>query len=526
MLNSSKKNQKSQSVSLTKGFFSKKLLPSSISNKNKKTSHSSQKPLSSKSAGRPARKTQPVKASLLNFAFDLSLSSDIPSFLLSLKSHLPKRSQSGEILLFYECELLGLRRAYLKKTGFHEESAKMKCPDIKTLRLSKTRENVYLTKELGRPFSNILIIPLFFHHSFLFIEWNSDLTEGIDFFKQSQTFLKLHFERIYQSYHLNREAYLWTQLFSHWKEPIAILQGTQVLKSNSSFKDIFLEKKEDIKKQSFSGSLKVKERTYQLFYHPLKENKALFYAQDMSKYFSLKEQLFQAEKMLDLFRLGQNMAHQLNNPLTGVRAMTQILSQSPRLKSFQKEFQELEKAIDRSHRIIQSFLSFSETGKEFKSCDLNQVIEDSLPLLKSMIKKVSLVKVLYKGELKVKGEFALFQQIIYNLILNACQALLEDEENLKPQLKILTDKISEDQVRMRIIDNGTGIPKENLDKIFRPLWTSRKNGTGFGLGITKKIVKKCGGSISVISEEGKQTCFIVSLPLYCPETLLEIIDSS
>ena len=196
------------------------------------------------------------------------------------------------------------------------------------------------------------------------------------------------------------------------------------------------------------------------------------------------------------------------------------------MEKFKEEFQELEKAIDRSHRIIQSFLSFSEVGKGFKSCDLNQAIEDSLLLLKSMTKQISLEKNLYPGELKVKGDFALFQQITYNLILNACQALLEDEGNLKPQLRIVTDKISGDRVRMRVIDNGKGIPEENLEQIFKPLWTSRKNGTGFGLGITKKIVKKCGGDISVSSQERKQTCFTVRLPLYCPENLLEIIDSN
>ena len=126
----------------------------------------------------------------------------------------------------------------------------------------------------------------------------------------------------------------------------------------------------------------------------------------------------------------------------------------------------------------------------------------------------------------MKGSFALFQQITYNLILNSCQSLLEDEENFSPELTILTDKLSGDFVRMRIIDNGKGIPKENLDKIFRPLWTGRKNGTGFGLGITEKIIKKYGGDISVSSQERKRTCFTVKLPLYCPETLLEIIDSA
>ena len=468
----------------------------------------------------------PTKKSLFKFAFELSLNQDISSFLLTLRNQFPKKNQVGEIILFYQCKLLGLRRAYLKKNNFHEEMAQLKWSEIKSLRYSKNRENLWLAREIGRPISKSLVIPLSFRQALLFVELPSQLKSWLDFFEHRVSHLRMNFERVYESQYLNREAYFWTQLFSCWKEPMAVLKDFQVLKSNSSFKKVFLDQEEKLKKKKFSGSLKVKNKTYQLFYHPLKETQALFYAHDISKYFSLKEQWFQAEKMLDLFKLGQNMAHQLNNPLTGVRAMTQILNHSPKLKNFKKELWELEKAIHRSHQIIKSFLSFSEIGKDFKSCDLNQVIEDSLPLLKSMTKRIFLVKNLYQGELKVKGSFALFQQVTYNLILNACQALLEDEKNSNPELTILTDKLSGDFVRMRIIDNGKGIPQENLDKIFRPLWTSRKNGTGFGLGITEKIIKKYGGGISVSSQERKRTCFTVKLPLYCPETLLEIIDSA
>jgi len=464
----------------------------------------------------------PFKAS---FAFELSLNQDIPSFLLSLKKQYPK-NQIGEIILFYKCELLGLRRAYLKNNCFYEEQAQSPWQEIKSLRYSKNKDNTYLARELGRPVSQCLMIPLSFSQALLVIELSSSLKESFDFFNEKLSHLKSHFERIYESQYLNREACFWSQLFSCWKEPMALLKDFQILKSNSSFKKVFAGQEGDLKKKSFSGSVKLNQKTYQLFYHKLKESEALFYAQDMSKYFSLKEQWFQSEKMLDLFKLGQNMAHQLNNPLTGVRAMTQILSQNPKLKNFEKELEELEKAIHRSHQIIQSFLSFSEKGKDFKSCDLNQVIEDSLPLLKSMTKHIFLVKNLYQGELKVKGNFALFQQISYNLILNACQSLLEDESNLKPKLIILTDKLPGDFVRMRIIDNGKGIPQDNLDKIFKPLWTSRKKGTGFGLGITKKIIQKYGGSIYVSSRQRKRTCFTVKLPLHCPENLLEIIDSA
>ena len=277
-----------------------------------------------------------AKKSLFKFAFELSLNQDVFSFLLTLRNQFSKKNQVGEIILFYHCELLGLRRAYLKKNNFHEETAQLKWPEIKSLRYSTNRENLCLAGEIGRPISKSLLIPLSFRQALLFVELPSQLKSWLDFFEHRVSHLKMNFERVYESQYLNREAYFWTQLFSFWKEPMAILKDFQVLKSNSSFKKVFLDQEEELKKKKFSGSLKAKNKTYQLFYHPLKETQALFYAQDMSKYFSLKEQWFQSEKMLDLFKLGQNMAHQLNNPLTGVRAMTQILNQNPKLKILKK----------------------------------------------------------------------------------------------------------------------------------------------------------------------------------------------
>jgi len=491
-----------------------------------------------------------IPCSKKQFIFELSLSQSIKSFLSVLKEQCPKKNQSGEMVLFYACELWGLRKAYLKKNHFYEEQAQSSWQNLKwqnsNLRYSKKRDKDHLARELGRPVSHCLMMSLGFRKAFLVMDWSLPEEQGVEFFESKLSCLKKQFERVYEIEYLNREACFWTRLFSEWKEPMAILKDFQILKSNHSFKDLFLNEIEGLEKSQFRGSLKLpkattklgcleksqfrgslklKDKIYELFYHELRDKQALFYAQDMSKYVALREQWFQSEKMLDLFKLGQNMAHQLNNPLTGVRAMTQILSQKPKLKTFEREWKELEKAIDRSQQIIKSFLSFSERSKNFRSCDLNQVIGDSLPLLKSMTKRISLVKKLHAGELRVKGSLALFQQIVYNLMLNACQSLLEDEQNIKPELILLTEKLSGDCVCMKVIDNGKGIPQNNLDKIFKPLWTSRKNGTGFGLGITKKIVQKYGGTISVSSKTGR-TCFTVTLPLHCPENLLEMIDSA
>ena len=463
---------------------------------------------------------------LISFCCDLSLTTELKSFLLTVENYIPGKLKSGELLLFYQCKFLGLRRAYIKKTNFYEQSARSKWPETSSIRLSNSKENRYLSWELGRPFFNALIIPLPNFKAVFFLELGEErcLKELIDFFQYRKAILELNFQRIYKNSLFNRGSYLWNQLFFHWVEPLALLKDFKILQTNLSFQKAISKNQEFFKKKQLSKCIKVKNKTYQLFYYSLNESLGILYAQDMTRCFFLKGQLFQTEKMLDLFKLGKNMAHQLNNPLTGVKAMTQILRRNPKLKHFQTEFQELEKAIERSGKIIQNFLSFSEIGKGFKSCDLNQVIQATLPLLKSMTKQIKLKKALSKEPLKVKGDFALFQQIIYNLVLNGCQALMEDSQNPQPTLTIVTDKISEDKICLKIKDNGIGIPADHLDKIFQAFWTSKKDGTGFGLGVTKKIVEKHKGEIFVSSREKGQTCFTVMLPSYCPETLLDMID--
>ena len=84
---------------------------------------------------------------------------EIKDFLLSLKAHLPKKFKTGETLLFYESEMLGLRRAYVKNHLFYEESAKNPWPPAKTIALNKARQSLYLASEFGKPFPKLLPFP-------------------------------------------------------------------------------------------------------------------------------------------------------------------------------------------------------------------------------------------------------------------------------------------------------------------------------------------------------------------------------
>ena len=467
---------------------------------------------------KPAFFPQEISSSFIRFCESLSSSVELKDFLLNLKAQIPKKFGTGELILFYESEPLGLRRAYVKNFIFYEQSARNLWPAVKNIRLSSIKENLYLAEEFGRPFFKTLMIPVAFSQSkaLLILELNKErfIKTLFDFFEERKTILELVFKRVSLNAHFNRVSYLWSQLFSHWWEPLAILKDSQVLLENSSFKKHFSFSKNFLKEKRFSGFLEQGEKTYQLHYYPLKKSMGVLYCQDMTKYFALKEQLFQIKKMSLLSNLGQNMAHQLNNPLTGVKAMTQVLRSRPDLEKFKEEFEELEKAIHRSQKIIESFLSFSAQNSQLKSCNINQILKDTLLLLKKAVRVVRLKTDFCLENLEIKADYALLQQAFYNLILNACEALEEDKGNKNPEIQISVYPVSEKEVCLKIKDNGIGIEQENLKKIFQPFWTSKKKGTGFGLGVTKKIVQQFNGKIFISSQKNQFTCFTLIFPCY------------
>ncbi|MCY4321073.1 MAG: ATP-binding protein [Bdellovibrionaceae bacterium] len=459
-----------------------------------------------------------VDKSFIKLCEKLLSSVDVSDFLLNLQKQISKKYKTRELILFYKSEQLGLRRAYVKNGLFYESLAKESWPLVKKLRLSSPQENLYLAKEFGRPFFTSLMIPLdtLDLKSLLILEIYSEklLKSLISFFEERKDILEISFKRACLNTHFSRISYLWSQLFVCWREPLVILNDFQVLLGNDSFKKNFSNSIKSFKKAVRLSVLKQKEKTYKLRYYPLKNSKGILYCQDMTRSFILKEQLFQSEKKSLLFHLGQNMAHQLNNPLTGVKGMSQILKEKPILRQFKEEFIELEKAIKRSQKIIESFLSFSQKNEKLTKCDVNCIIQDTLPLLKKSTQGIKLDIKFCKEKLLIRGNFALLQQVFYNLILNASQALAEDKKNKNPLIQIRSYFISEDEICVKIKDNGIGIQSENLEKIFKAFWTNKKRGTGFGLSVAKKIIQKNHGKIFISSKKNHFTCFTLIFPRY------------
>lgn len=468
-----------------------------------------------------------VDRSFVKFCEKMGSVFEIRDFLLTLKAQIPKRFKTGELLFFYESEQLGLRRAYVRNSVFYEESAQNLWPSVKKISFSFEEQNLYLAREFGRAFFKSLVIP--FHScqseigALLFVEirsWGQTEKALMDFFQKRELILRLIFKRVFLNTRFSRISYLWSQLFTHWWEPLAILQNFQVVLLNNVFKKNLPLSADFFKQKNLPEKLEIEGKTYCPHYYPISQFKnskpiGVLYCQDMTKHFHLKEQLFQSEKMASLYELGKNMAHQLNNPLTGVHSMAQILCRNPEMADFREDLLEVEKAVQRSYKIIENLLFFSQLQEKQKICNLNKAVSAVLPLLKGAIRGLKVEINLFEESVDVKGDLSILQQVAYNLILNSCQALQGHVNKERPCIQISTNKISKTQAALKIRDNGPGIAPYNMEKIFQPFWTNKKKGqgTGFGLGIARKFVQQFGGEIFVSSKEGEFACFTVVLPL-------------
>ena len=474
-----------------------------------------------------------ISRSLVSFSEKICKVSSVEEILLFLNANIPKKLKRGEIIFFYESRQFGLRRAYVREGVFYEEVAQKTWPLVSDIKYSCREEMVYLAQEMGRPFFKAMMIPFSQldqsalnsqSYPVLFVEilHTSKKESGLkEYFYEIREILDLILNRILLNTSASRISYLWSHVFGKWGEPLAILKNSQVIKSNHPFDQLLkcypnlLDLKEE------QGLFNVNKKIYQIHYYPISQLRDLkdigiFYCQDMTEHYFLKEKFFQSEKMSAFYELGRNISHELNNPLTGIRSMAQILSQDKNLKEFHEPFKEVENATACSQKIIENLLTFSEQKKQKSSyCYLNKVVKDTLPLVKSMTSGISVQLDASSEDIEVVGSVSALQQVVYNLIINACQALKEFKQQKNPTLIIRIEKTADNQSCLEIKDNGPGIQKEHLEKIFQPLWTTKKQGegTGLGLGIARQIINQYGGNIQMVSEPYKFTCFSIYLPL-------------
>ncbi|MEM7447732.1 MAG: ATP-binding protein [Myxococcota bacterium] len=239
--------------------------------------------------------------------------------------------------------------------------------------------------------------------------------------------------------------------------------------------------------------------------------------QDMTEVRELEEQIVQAEKLATLGQLAAGVVHELNNPLTSITVYGEYLKQKYlRLGLEAKDAEKLDRIVQSANRILRftrDLVTYARPSVE-EPCRLsihdalNQAIVFCEHILDEFGARIE--KRYCSGEDVVFGVKSPLHQVFINLITNACHAMPEGAGHL-----VVATERTETQVVVRIIDNGSGIPRDIQDRIFEPFFTTKGQGvgTGLGLSIVRNILNQQGASISVRSELGEGTSFSIRLPL-------------
>lgn len=240
---------------------------------------------------------------------------------------------------------------------------------------------------------------------------------------------------------------------------------------------------------------------------------------NMTNVLKLQEEILRMDRLVSLGELSSGIAHEIRNPLAGIKTTAQALGEEMEQDDPKREYlNRITKEIDRLNDLLKTFFSFAKPQKlNPVVCNIRDIVNEIIPLL---IKDIAIRGINFTEEYardlpKVRVDFSQMHQVFLNLFLNAIQAMPNGGE-----LKIKAEPIAlaplvnpgKDYVRISISDTGKGIPTNGINKIFDPFFTTRSKGIGLGLSITYQIIKKHGGSIKVESKADKGTTFILTLP--------------
>jgi two-component system, NtrC family, sensor kinase len=241
-------------------------------------------------------------------------------------------------------------------------------------------------------------------------------------------------------------------------------------------------------------------------------------AKDISNEKLLQQQLIQSEKLSAIGELISGIAHELNNPLTGVMGYSQLLQLRKDLDERAKEnLLKINNLALRCQKIVQNLLSFARKQKPERTLsDINEILEKTVEL-RSYELQVNNIEISRELDCKLPKTIAdahQLQQVFLNLLTNAEQAMLEAQSKGRLIIRTRSDA-SNARIIVEIIDDGPGIPESHLTRIFDPFFTTKEvgKGTGLGLSLSYGIIKEHGGNIYARSQLGEGSTFVIELPI-------------
>jgi signal transduction histidine kinase len=231
-------------------------------------------------------------------------------------------------------------------------------------------------------------------------------------------------------------------------------------------------------------------------------------ALERSQFFSI---LVQTEKMAALGTLTASLAHELNNPLTVISGLAELLQEEPMSQGL---FKELADATDRCHSLIRNITNWSRLAKSpSEELEIGDVVSSTMPLIRCELKRagVQLQLALDPDLPSVRAHETQLSQVLVNLISNSIHALKGHSD---PRISLMVTANQSD-LFIRVNDNGPGIPSANLARIFDPFFTTKPKGegTGLGLSVSRDILSRYGGTLEARNLPSGGAQLLVQLPI-------------
>jgi signal transduction histidine kinase len=227
----------------------------------------------------------------------------------------------------------------------------------------------------------------------------------------------------------------------------------------------------------------------------------------------LQKQRFQSEKLAGIDILASGVAHEINNPLSGIIGMAEIAMAEENLSEIKNYLKDILACSERITAVVKGLRTYSCLAQKEKMrlVDLNEVIEKALKTVPPGTKNQVEVSRDFHPSATIEADEGEIQQVFANLITNAFEAM----DGKGGRLQIST-QASKNSVEVKVCDDGVGIPEQYVNQIFDPFFTTKKHGegegTGLGLNTVYRVVTTYEGTIDVESKEGIGTTFTVSFP--------------
>ncbi len=484
---------------------------------------------------------------LIKFIKELAQVLDFETLLQLVRKDLRKFHRVSEPILVYQVKQESIQFISMNGSQANYSVRKDAFPFQVSAGFVLSEVSQYLANHFARPFGKIFYLPLdlkfvrknSFSWASAALLWEVGINETEmgsfkSFLFERVESIAITVDRLMLENDLVQFSYRWEKTFDGFRDPIAIVDYEyEVLRSNKKFSDRLDHRKcyQKFAQRSHpcegcpvpkavasgapqSGNILIGQKVFEVHSYPIVVENSQRITNVVNQYVDVTQnrdlylRMLQSEKIGAIGLLAGHIAHELNNPLTGIRSLAQVLQISTENKALKEDLKEIEKATERSQRIIKNLLDFAtESQSESRPVTWENIIEKTSPMLKSAMRLHRQNFHLNSGEAYFLAEPSLMQQVFFNLVNNACQAMKS------PGTLTVESMVEGSEIILKIQDTGTGIPDEIQRKIFEPFFTTKKEGlgTGLGLSLSQKIVENFGGKVALVQSSNQGTVFEIRM---------------